>query len=254
MPSPDGLALIAAAGITLQLALLLSFMALWRGEASRVVPTIGAATPVFAAIFAFLVLGERLPPLTYVALALLLTGAVVISARPGQMIGLAFWLAVASGAAGAFETVLIKIVYGYNHFISSFALLGMGNIIFCAVLLAFVPAVRREATHILHPKPASKSRQVKRIIGSGGFIIFINNLIGSAGVVVLNLALALGSVSLVNALKGLQYVGVFVIALVLGRLYPRLLREELSVQSVRQKLLAIGMIGLGIGLLVVAQQ
>jgi len=254
MPSLDGLALITAAGMTLQLALLLSYMALWRGEATRVVPTIGAATPVFALIFAYLVLGERLPPLSYAALALLLGGAVVISIRPGQTVGWAFWLALGSGAAAAFETVLIKVVYGFNHFISSFALLGLGNIVFGVVLVLLVPAVRLEVFHALHPRHVAKKRQVKRLVGTGGFLVFANNIIGSAGVIVLNLALALGSVSLVNALKGLQYVGVFLIALVLSRLYPRLLREELTGHTMRRKLLAIGMIGAGICVLVVASK
>src|SRR5262249_23937012 len=99
--------------------------------------------------------------------------------------------------------------------------------------------------------PASRPKRVKRVVTSGGFIVFAKNILGSAGVVVLNLALKLGPVSLVNALKGLQYVGVFLIAVLLGRLYPRLLQEELTAQTRRQNLLAIGIIGLGIGLLVV---
>lgn len=251
MPSPDGLLLIAAAGLTLQLSLMLGYMALFRGEATRVTPTIGAATPVFALIFAYLILGERMPPASYAAFGLLLAGAVIVSFKRGGRPNLAFALAVASGAAAAFETVLIKLVYSYNNFISSFALLGLGNIVFCAILLAFVPAVRQELAHALHPKPAKGAKRVKRIVRSGGFLVFVNNLLGSAGVVVLNLALKLGPVSLVNALKGLQYVGIFLIALLLARPFPKLLKEELTAQTVRQKLLGIVVIGFGLGLLVV---
>jgi drug/metabolite transporter (DMT)-like permease len=251
MPSPDALLLITAAGLTLQLSLMLGYMALFRGEATRVTPTIGAATPVFALIFAYLILGERMPTASYAAFALLFVGALLVSFKRGGRPNLAFVLAVASGAAAAFETVLIKLVYSYNHFISSFALLGLGNIVFCAILLVFVPPVRRELFNALHPKPAKGSKPVKRLVNSGGFLVFANNLLGSAGVVVLNLSLKLGSVSLVNALKGLQYVGIFLIALLLARPYPKLLKEELTAQTVRQKLFGIIVIGLGLGLLVV---
>jgi drug/metabolite transporter (DMT)-like permease len=251
MPSPDALLLIAAAGLTLQLSLMLGYMALFRGEATRVTPTIGAATPVFALIFAYLILGERMPAASYAAFALLFVGAALVSLKRGGKPNLAFVLAVSSGAAAAFETVLIKLVYSYNNFISSFALLGLGNIFFCAVLLAFVPAVRKELKNALHPKPAKSGKRVKRLVSSGGFIVFANNLLGSAGVIVLNLSLKLGPVSLVNALKGLQYVGIFIIALLVAHPYPKLLKEELTAQTVRQKLLGIVVIGLGLGVLVV---
>jgi drug/metabolite transporter (DMT)-like permease len=252
MPTPAGLALITAAGLLLQLTLLLSYMALKHGEATRVVPTIGAAMPAFALVFAFLVLGERLPPLSYLAFAFLFIGVVLISARRGRMGGWWFWLALASAAAGAFQTVIIKLVYGFNHFISSLALLGLGNLVYLAVLIVLVPAVRREISAALHPKPARKPQRAKRLLRAGASWIFLNNLLGSVGVIVLNLSLKLGPVSLVNALKGLQYVGVFIIAVLLSRMYPKLLREELSAQSVKQKLSAIGAIALGVGLLVVA--
>jgi uncharacterized membrane protein len=251
-PSLDGITLITAAGMLLQLSLMLGYMALWRGEASRVVPTVGASTTIFSLVFAYLILGERLPFISYGAFALLLAGALIISVRRGHWGGWWFWLALAAGAAAALQAVVIKVVYGFNHFISSIALLGLGNIIVCLILLALVPAVRHEALAAIHPKPARRrGTQIKRLAGAGAVWLFINNLIGSAGVIILNLALKLGPVSLVNAMKGLQYVGIFVIALLLGRTHPKLLKEELTGQTIGQKLLSIILIGLGVGLLVV---
>jgi hypothetical protein len=69
------------------------------------------------------------------------------------------------------------------------------------------------------------------------------------GVIILNLALKLGPASLVNALRGLQYVGIFIIALLLSRIYPKLLKEEMTAQSMRQKLAGIAIIGTGLALL-----
>jgi drug/metabolite transporter (DMT)-like permease len=253
LPSPSALMLITAAGITLQLALLLSYMALWHGEATRVVPVIGAATPAFALIFAYLVLGERLPAASLAAFALLLAGAVLIAWQRGRAVGWWFWLALASGAAAAFETVLIKIVYNSNHFISSFALLGLGNVVYCAVLLILVPAARRQLSAALHFKRSRSTRKnVRRLASAGGIWVFGNNLLGSLGVIIFNLSLKLGPVSLINALKGLQYAGVFAIALILSRTRPKLLRDELTTGTMRQKLAAIALIGLGVGLLVVS--
>jgi uncharacterized membrane protein len=250
MPPLAALALITVAGILLQLGLMVTYTALWRGEATRVVAAIGAATPVFALVFAYVILGERLGSLSYVAFGLLLVGAIVMLARPGRWVSWQLGLAVLSAAIGALQSVVVKLVYQDNDFISSFALLGLGNVVYCLALLVLVPGVRRNLARALPAK--GRKPAARRVASSGGFWILFNSVFGGVGVIVLNLALKLGPASLVNALRGLQYVGLFLIALLLSRVYPKLLREEMSAQTMQQKLLAIGIIGLGLALVTVA--
>jgi uncharacterized membrane protein len=82
--------------------------------------------------------------------------------------------------------------------------------------------------------------------------VVINFIIGGAGVVVLNVALKLGPVSLINAMRGVQYAGLFIIALLLSRRLPQLLEEELSAQTIEQKSLAILLIMSGVAILATA--
>jgi uncharacterized membrane protein len=251
MPSLEALALITVAGILLQLSLMVNYVALSRGEATRVVATIGAGTPVFALVFAYALLNERLAPLSYGAFGLLLAGAVVMQVRRGRWVSWPLALALLSAAIGALQSVVVKLVYQDNQFISSFALLGLGNVVYCAALLLLVPSVRQNLGRAL-PKPGKKT-VVKRVASSGGFLILFNSGFGSLGVIVLNWALSLGPVSLVNAMRGLQYAGLFVIALLLSRVYPKLLKEEMSAQSMRQKVAGIVLIGVGLALLTVGR-
>jgi len=248
-PSLGALGLITLAGITLQLALLASYTALKWGEATRVVSAIGAATPVFALVFAFAILGEKLAPLSLLAFGLLLVGAVAMLVRRGIGSLLPFWLALGSAGFSALETVIVKLVYAHNDFISSFALLGMGNVVFCAVLILISSAVRHDLWG--HKKKSSK-KPAKRPSRSGQMLVLFNTVFGGLGVIILNLALKLGPVSLVNAMKGLQYVGIFLIALLLSRTYPKLLKEEMTAQSMKQKVAGILIIGAGLALLTVA--
>ena len=65
----------------------------------------------------------------------------------------------------------------------------------------------------------------------------------------LNNAIFLGSVSLVNALQGVQYVFLLMIALVLSKQFPQIIKEQISQGAVLQKIMAILLIALGLGIL-----
>jgi hypothetical protein len=153
---------------------------------------------------------------------------------------------VGSAAAAALSSVIAKVVYTHNHFVSSLALFGLGNLVYCLILLVISGSVRKGFMNGIRPK---KKRTVKKIAGSGGALILFNSILGGAAGVVLNLAIKLGSVTLVNGLRGLQYAGVFLITLLMSRHVPRLLKEELSGQTMRQKLAAIVIVAVGLGLL-----
>ncbi len=99
--------------------------------------------------------------------------------------------------------------------------------------------------HQSHKTKASQRKSKRTPIGW----IFANSAIGSIGVLALNLAVKLGPASLVNALRGVQYAAIFVIALIFAKTFPQLLQEELTHQTIRQKLLGIVIIGGGIALL-----
>ena len=64
-----------------------------------------------------------------------------------------------------------------------------------------------------------------------------------------NYAISLGRVALVNALQGLQYVFLLLIVALLSLNRPQLLKEELGGHVLVRKLLAIALIGGGLALI-----
>ncbi len=248
LPNPSYLLIILASGAFLQLGLLCSYAALKRDEATRVVSAIGAASPVFTLIFASLILHEKLKSIYYVAFGLLLIGAVVISVRRHKAIGASFGLAILSAFFLALQTVLAKLVYAHHSFISSFVLLSIGGVLYALLLLILFPRIRQEAKNMLPSTTNSKKtkRPVKRTPIAW---ILANSAVGSIGVLALNLAVKLGPASLVNALRGVQYAAIFIIALIFAKTFPKLLQEELTHQTIQQKLIGIVIIGGGIALL-----
>ncbi len=247
MPSLSYLLINLSAGVLLQLGLLCSYAALKRDEATRVVSAIGASTPVFTLLFASIILHENLKPIYYVAFVLLLSGAIVISVRRHKAFGASFGLAVLAAVFLSLQTVLAKLVYAHHQFITSFVLISVGGVLYALFLLLF-PRIRQEAAsmvpHKTNVKKAGKTTKRTPI----GWIL-ANSALGSIGVVALNLAIKLGPASLVNALRGVQYAAIFIIALIFAKTFPKLLQEELSHASIRQKLLGIVIIAGGIALL-----
>jgi drug/metabolite transporter (DMT)-like permease len=248
LPGAPAIWLILFGSVLLQVGLLLQYTALRRGEATRVVSAIGATVPVFTLLFAYAALHERMSAFSYIAFAVLLIGAVTMLWRRGGSPGAAFALAVSSAGFMAGSSVVAKDVFAHNQFVSSLALFALGNVVYCLMLLAISGSMRVALVHAVRPK---RKRTAGRLASSGGAFILGNSVLGGIGAVSLNLAISLGSVTLVNALRGLQYVGVFVIAVALSRFVPKLLKEELTGQTMEQKLAGIGLIGAGLALITV---
>jgi len=147
-------------------------------------------------------------------------------------------LAVTAALFFAGSYVLTKFVFTEQPFISGFVWIRMGGIL-GAILLILWPGGWQEVIK------ASKSVKAK----TGGLVVFSKSL--SAGAfILLNYAIFLGSVILVNALQGIQYVFLLIIALFLSRKFPQIIKEQISDTIVIQKIIAILLIGLGLGFLV----
>ena len=215
------------------------FIALKRQEASRVVPVVGAFVPLVVSVLAYLWLGDRLDRYEMIAFVLLVSGGVLMSVERetrrlsprGVLVPLA-----AAFLMGA-SYVLLKGLFGYQPFISSFVWTRVGT--FLAALSLLIPSVSRRA--IIH---STKALRVK----TTGLFIF-NKALGGVTYLLLNFAFFLGSVTLVNAMQGVQYLFLFLFTVILSRFFPKVLKEELTTSVVVQKLAAILIITAGLGVL-----
>ncbi len=237
-------------------ALWLLYEALRRGEASRVLVIVGGLTPVFSIALSLVFFKERFSSSQWLGISALLVGVLIIALLPQQRSFLSrvmsklklsqniksggLILAVFSALSYAVYFVVAKYGYSAQPFTSAFIWNRIGAALF-VLLFLIRSSDRRQIMEAFKKKDPNKNK----------FLVVFNQLLGSAGFILQNYAVFLGSVSLVNALQGVQYGFLLFISSVLAILSPRLLKETFSWKIFLQKLLAILIIGFGLYFIVV---
>ena len=124
-------------------------------------------------------------------------------------------------------------------FISAYAWTRMGGFLAAMGLLLFPSNWR-----VIFAKPKSSKKQA--------FGLFLGTKI-AAGIsfLMIHYAVAIGSVAIVNALQGVQYAFLLLIVILLSIKFPKILKEELTKETVGQKILGIIFVGAGLVVLVV---
>ncbi|MFW0862203.1 MAG: hypothetical protein ACKKL6_01320 [Candidatus Komeilibacteria bacterium] len=226
----------ALAGILFTLGLLYMFIALVKDEVSRVTPLIGGLQPIFVFALAFFLLDERLLFNQILAFALILIGGILITIQSGKSTksqAKMFWLSVLSSFLFAASFVLTKFVFNNVDFISGFIWIRIGSFIAASI---FLLSKKQRQAIFYNTGNAKQGVTLAFILGQGA---------GALSFIMINWAISMGSVTLVNALQGLQYVFLFVIVFVLAKKYPQLLDEDLHKKVVIQKIIAILLIAVG---------
>ncbi len=217
------------------------------GEVSRITPIIGGLVPLFTLLFTYSFLGERLVFNQLIAFSLLVLGGIVM-VWPRKQVCLVSGiiksplikrlpLAVLATLFFAGSYVLTKFIYLEQNFINGFIWIRLGGILGAGALFVW-PNTRKMIFET--------SEKIK--LKTGKLAISSKALSGCA-FILLNYAIFLGSVSLVNALQGVQYVFLFVLALFLSKKFPQIIREQINQSAVLQKVIAIVFIVLGLGFL-----
>ncbi|MFA5024811.1 MAG: hypothetical protein WC523_07760, partial [Patescibacteria group bacterium] len=76
-------------------------------------------------------------------------------------------------------------------------------------------------------------------------------LCAAAAFIMINWAISLGNVAVVNALQGVQYLFLFVIIILISNKFPKMLNEQLGGGVLLQKLIGTVMICLGLYLFII---
>jgi drug/metabolite transporter (DMT)-like permease len=266
LPTWQELILDLSAGALFVATLVFWYKALHQSEATRVVPIVGALVPIFSFALSFLFLGETMNQRQLLAFIVLICGGVLISikhtkfyavkkvvGRMRYVTGLFFgevhakyrptWRLITNSLISAFffaaYYVLIKYVYSNQPFIGSFVWSRLGS--FLGVLLFLLVPVWRERI-IKHQKGAKTPKNM--------FFFLSVRLLAALAFIMLNWAISLGSVAMVNALQGVQYLFLFFIILIISAKFPKILTEELGRGVILQKIIGILFIGLGLYMLV----
>ena len=266
LPNMRELVLDLLAGLLFLVTLVFWYKALHQSEASRVVPIVGALVPIFSFILSFVFLGETLSQRQAIAFVVLICGGVLISVKRtkvylyqklmgrlrevfGDIVGdvparfrPTGRLIVNSAAAAVFFAayyVLMKYIYMYQPFIGSFVWSRLGSFV-GVLLMLLVPDWR-----YLIFKQQQGAKTPKNML----FFLAVR-LAAAAAFIMINWAISLGNVAVVNALQGVQYLFLFVIIVLISNKFPKMLNEQLGGGVLVQKLIGTVMICLGLYLFI----
>lgn len=223
--SPLNSALAFLAGLFYILTMLFYFLALKSEEVSKVIPIYYLA-PVFIFFIAKAGLNEHLISNQYWGIALLVSGAIIISLSSPIKIGISKGIMCVLLAAFcyAINQVLTKFLIENNEFWSVFAYTRLG------VFLSLLPFM---GYYFIYVYPESKKIQHRAYV-----IMITNQLLNVGGVFCITLAMTTGDVTLVNGLASTQPFFVLVFTAMLGFYFPTVLKEKFAGWVLIQKLIA----------------
>lgn len=228
-----------ANGALFILALIIFYKGLKLGEASRVVPVVGASIPIFTASLAYIILNETLNGRQFISFSFLVFGGALISARfrNGKIHaikGLA--LAITSGFIFATYYTLLKLLYINSQFASGFVLIQIGGFLGAFSLLLF----RRNRSEIFSI-PGSRAKKSN--------VLFIFTKITAAiSAILINYAISIegSKVTVINSLQSVQYIFLILFAFILAKKMPSFLDEQFTRSIATQKIISVLLIGIGL--------
>ena len=236
--------LSVASGFIFILSLIFYYKAARLDEIGRVGPLSGTLTAVFTLLLSSLFLIEILNTLSVLAFLFLVAGGWLIAFRKSDA-KFSFRILLLSSAGSfllAVSWVLIKTAYSGAGFLNAYILGRLGE--FAAGLFLFaLPNVRRDIYEHL------KGIEIKTIGLFAG-----NKIVAAAYFILLNYAVFLGSVSLVQGAQGLQYVFLLFLTVLLTLKRPDILKEELTKRIIFRKTFAIILIVAGLFILALIQK
>ena len=236
-------------GAVFTFAYLYMFKALGENEASRITPFMGGLQPIFVFVLAWIFLGESLGIWAIVAFFILVIGTIILS-RQGSQTAKQQKLSRDSYIYATIATILFaiaytasKYVYIHDGFITGFVWTRIGTFL-GAIILLLNP---KNLKDILSGLKSSNDKN------KTGILFVIGQAAGAISFVLVSYAVSISnSVAVVNASRGLEYVFLLLILVVMSRKYPKVLSEKMTRKIIIQKIIATAFIIAGLIILAFA--
>jgi drug/metabolite transporter (DMT)-like permease len=217
-------------------------------EVSHVGPLIGATVPLFTLAISYFFLPESLTSLQLGAVTLLVIGSFIISFEKSARTR-AWREGVVWGTIAGFLFALFfssaKVVYSAVGFVSG-AVLVFGMMGVCGLLILFLMPNVRAA---VEKKPSWFSKLFTKRPPVA--LIVVNKTMAFVAVGLVQYAITIGSVTIVNALTGLQYALLVIFVVLVSHFRPRLFKETYTKGEMAQEIIAVACIAVGVGLLLI---
>ncbi|MGE5392810.1 MAG: EamA family transporter [Candidatus Saccharibacteria bacterium] len=230
------IAIALIAGFCFTWATYFYYKAIKQTSISRIMPLVGGMVPLFTLGLAYFLLAERLSSTQMFAFILLVAGAILITYKP-ESVGWQrkmFLNAIIASVLFSLSFTLSKIIYEESNFVSGLIWTRFG-VFFASLSFLLSKANRR---HIL-AAPAQTNNK-------GKLLYYATHGLGAIGGICQNYAVSIGSVTIVNALQGTQYVFVLGLSSFLSIYFPKVLKENITASILVQKITAIVLISIGL--------
>ncbi|MDA3840549.1 MAG: EamA family transporter [Patescibacteria group bacterium] len=266
IPTFQEFSLDILAGLLFLITLIVWYKALHQSEATRVIPVVGALTPIFSFALSYIFFGEVFSERQFLAFIILVIGGIMISVKQtkiyilkevsekfrsifGDVLGHVHAQyrptrrlivnSMASALLFASYYVLMKYIYSSQPFIGGFVWSRLGTFV-GVLLMLFVADWRRK---IVEQQKGQKSPK------NMGFFFGVR-LLAALAFILLNWSISLGNVAMINALQGIQFSFLIILVLVMSKKYPNILDEEMGRGVMFQKGVGVVLISLGLYVLV----
>ncbi len=238
-------------GAFFPIALTFMYRSLKIGDTSKMITLVGGTIPIFTVLMSIFILGEVFSRNQWFGMALLIIGTIIIAWLPNKKtlwhkVSVMFGMTDDNPRRGIIEAILAALFYGLffigtkylysvQPFWSGFIWIRLGTLLF--VLTFLIRKADREGIF------DSFKNLMK---GRGKLLFFGNQGLAGVGFLLQNYAIALGSVALVNAMQGVQYVFLIVLGGIITVFRPQAIKEDISKSIIIQKIIAIILIGIGL--------
>lgn len=238
-------------GVVFTFAYLYMFKALGENEATRITPFMGGLQPIFVFILAWIFLGESLGILAIVAFFVLVIGTIILSrqgkqnAKQEKISRESYFYATIATILFAIAYTASKYVFNQDGFVTGFVWTRIGTFLGAMLLLLYPKN--------FHDIISAFSPSKKKENSNTGWLFVIGQTAGAISFVLVSYAVSISSsVAIINASRGLEYVFLLIILILLSKKYPKVLSEKMTYKIVLQKIIATAFIIAGLALLAFA--
>jgi uncharacterized membrane protein len=245
----------AIGGVFFALALWAMFISFQKSEVSHAGPLIGASTPFFVLFLSQLFLKEQLTSYQIIGIVVLIIGSLIVSAEKskqhhGWHSGM-LW-GILAGLLFAISHVASKYIYDIYGFYSGLVWT-RGFMGLFGVILMFFGDVRRVIFKInksqrkTSPSPLLRKEGTDIVQSSKQFLlVFFSRLLGVVGTLFVQYAIAIGSVTIVNALAGAQFAFLVILVALISKFLPKLFKEDYSKGEMAWEMASVVVIAVGL--------
>ena len=205
-PTPEIFALSLVTGLLMYIALVNMYEAFSKADTSDVVPVIAAIGAFGTLALEFLFLDGTYTTENLIGMVLLIAGTLLVSQMRFNL--QVFFHSLISGICFSVYYALIKYIFELVNFDTGFLYTRLG-LMLAAILVVCIPTYRRRIFRKLKNKNVSTKKATSYVIG-------VKTVAGIASIMTLK-AIQLGSVAVVQAMAGLQFLVLIIFSAFFGK-------------------------------------